>query len=77
VSFTTVQPDAAGAHERSADRADAWPAVSLLLTGKFRTFFAMMRARQELHAMDDRQLQDVGIRRTDINILTALGRMGG
>ncbi|PWC53262.1 DUF1127 domain-containing protein [Azospirillum sp. TSO22-1] len=72
MSFITLQP-VAGAD----DRTPAQPTALLLLTGRFRAFFATMRARRELKAMDDRQLRDVGIHRSDITIFTAMGRMGG
>ena len=73
MSFITLQPALTG----TDDRTPAQPAALLLLTGRFRAFFAAMRSRRELKAMDDRQLRDVGIHRSDITIFTAMGRMGG
>ena len=71
MSFTTIQ--SAGAD----DRARTPPAALPLLTGRFRALFAMLRSRRKLEAMDDRQLRDVGMHRSDITIFTAMGRMGG
>lgn len=73
MSLITLQP--AVPHAGEDHRAQ--PGILLLLTGKFREFYATLRSRRELADMDDRTLRDVGVHRSDITIFTAMGRMGG
>lgn len=73
MSFTTIQPTISA---QSARRGPA-PSFAMRLYNFIGEKIALVRARRKLHAMDEHQYRDVGIHRTDITILTAMGRMGG